>query len=575
MVTQELLGYINKEIEKGKTRDEIQKTLRDNGGWTENDIKEAFVKLDIKGSAFSPATGPNPANVKFDSQKDIKIETNKSSKSNSEYKIPPLFSTIPEASVTPGSVGVVPFNIVDSIVPKMSIPEKSSPEPLSPHLELNNNGTNSPIQNISIISKIPTPIDTEQNTPDGFYASIAKKPSVDSMPAIPKPAPIQAPPAPAVKNITAPLSAGIPSFKAPPAPSQNTTPKFDNMIIPEKKEENLVIDSSYTPAKHSIPFGVHLEPSPYVPSPSLVKPISASAEKNISPKKVSASPILMPNNLSSPERISSNPSPYIPSVSLLKKKQDVPNISPATVSVIKRGLIVFLILCVLGTGLWFGKEPILNFWNGVIGGEQGIFANTWGSITNFFKGISFSHLGSTKAPSSPAQSIATDSMPAEQVKDCGTSTAPNLSTPGTFSNDTVLSCIGASAQICENAKGVLKDDIFPTIVEVVKTKNSCDFRISYAPDSPLVDITGKKLASQSISCPISIVKAIDNTNPASPKFTTPDSTDPGKYGTEIYTYGSIGLFLDNNLDKSKILAAGCSGDYIDTMIASYTSKGAK
>jgi hypothetical protein len=117
----------------------------------------------------------------------------------------------------------------------------------------------------------------------------------------------------------------------------------------------------------------------------------------------------------------------------------------------------------------------------------------------------------------------------------------------------------------------LKDDFFPTVFEITQSNNpgSCNFKLSYPRDSTLSDITGKKLAGQIITCPLNIVKAIDNTNPATPKFIAPNKTDFSKYGSQIYFYGTLGLFIENNLDQNKISGLGCSGMYIDSVIASY------
>lgn len=161
------------------------------------------------------------------------------------------------------------------------------------------------------------------------------------------------------------------------------------------------------------------------------------------------------------------------------------------------------------------------------------------------------------------------------VKKCGTGVTPKLDIPSTYENDLVLSCLGESALNCENAEGILKDDLFPTFFEITKSDDSCNFKLSYAVDSPLIDITGKKLALQYISCPIGTVKAIDNTDPASVKFNVPDKTNSGKYASQIYLYGALGLFLENNLDPSRIQALGCSGEYIQTMIESYRAEKTK
>ena len=75
-----------------------------------------------------------------------------------------------------------------------------------------------------------------------------------------------------------------------------------------------------------------------------------------------------------------------------------------------------------------------------------------------------------------------------------------------------------------------------------------------------------------ILCPIDVVKAIDNTKPATPKFNAPNKADFSEYASDVYFYGTLGLFAENNLDMAKIQALGCSGEYIQSVIASYKAK---
>jgi len=154
------------------------------------------------------------------------------------------------------------------------------------------------------------------------------------------------------------------------------------------------------------------------------------------------------------------------------------------------------------------------------------------------------------------------------IKDCGTSVAPNPKSPTAYQDDPVLACIGANVAVCKPTKAVLNDTLFPNVFEILKNQNTCNFRLSYSADSALIDITGKKLALQYISCPVSIVKEVDETkNPTS--FKNPDINNPSKYASQIYFYGTLGLFLENNVDSDKIKMAGCNGDYISTVIAGY------
>jgi hypothetical protein len=239
-------------------------------------------------------------------------------------------------------------------------------------------------------------------------------------------------------------------------------------------------------------------------------------------------------------------------------------------------LVVLIILGGLGFGGWYYRTPIISYWNNLrivdhwdsaVASSEGFFINSWNSLASNFKKLA------TKTPESPVvNNVKNNAVVATTVKNCGTSIAPKLDTPSLTVNDPVLACLGASALHCENATGVLENNFFPTIFEITKSSNSCNFKLSYAKNSALSDVTGKKLASQFVSCPLGIVKAVDTTNPAVPKFINPNLADMNKYGSEIYFYGSIGLFLQNNLDKSKIQNLGCSGSYIDTMIASYNLK---
>ncbi len=184
---------------------------------------------------------------------------------------------------------------------------------------------------------------------------------------------------------------------------------------------------------------------------------------------------------------------------------------------------------------------------------------------------------SGQASSSPNDSTGAGAVPAKNtgIQNCGNSTAPSLNDPSTYENDPVLSCLGASAVYCTNAAGILEDNFFPTLFQITNNQGVCSFKLSYREDSTLVDITGKKLAGQYISCPIDIVKATDNTASSASVFTAPDKTDLRKYASQIYFYGTLGLFVENNLDVNKIQALGCKGDYIQSIIASYSAAKAK
>lgn len=218
--------------------------------------------------------------------------------------------------------------------------------------------------------------------------------------------------------------------------------------------------------------------------------------------------------------------------------------------------LIFIIVGILLVVVWYFYQPqIMNFLN---------------SGLNNIKGLTSSYF----EPKTPP--IIDEILPVQdniaKVKDCGVSTAPDLKNSLAFQNDPVLKCLGESALYCEDAAAILIDPLFPTIFQVVKNKNSdqndCNFKLSYAVDSTLVDITGRKLAGQSIMCPLSIVKVLDETKKV-PSFNAPNINNLGQYASQIYFYGTLSLFIENNVEKNKILGLGCSGSYIDSVVASY------
>lgn len=55
MVTQELITYIKVSLERGKTREDIEKELFLGGGWSAKDLDDAFIKVQGSGPvAVSP-----------------------------------------------------------------------------------------------------------------------------------------------------------------------------------------------------------------------------------------------------------------------------------------------------------------------------------------------------------------------------------------------------------------------------------------------------------------------------------------------------------------------------------------
>lgn len=282
--------------------------------------------------------------------------------------------------------------------------------------------------------------------------------------------------------------------------------------------------------------------------------------------------------------------------------------------------IIIAIACVLS---WYFYRPqIINFWNSGVKSSQEFSVSSWNSLEDFsvnswnlledfssnswnslasnfkkislpsfkFPSFSFSNIFGNKNKQasddlavSQDNTISTPEVKAlaknTEVKDCGTTTAPDLKNKNTYENDSVLNCLGNGAMRCENTRAVLKDNLFPTIFQIIQNKNqdqntgqqNCNFKLSYGEDSTLIDKTGKKLAGQYISCPISVVKAIDDTNPTSPKFIPIQSgkTNLSKYASQIYFYGTLGIFMESSVDKNTIQDMGCSGPFIDSVIASY------
>lgn len=233
-------------------------------------------------------------------------------------------------------------------------------------------------------------------------------------------------------------------------------------------------------------------------------------------------------------------------------------VSSQTSSKLLKIILAVIIVALFGFAIWFYRIPLLSVWNAGIDKLSGLFVPLFNKQTT---------TPDAKLSTVPITNPTTTNM-VDVVRDCGVSVAPDIKNPSTYQNDAVLSCLGNSAILCEPAKAVLNNSLFPTIFEVVKNQDVCNFRLSYDKDSALSDITGKKLALQYISCPVKIVKAVDESkNP--PLFSNPDINNPSKYASQIYFYGTLGLFIENNIDQNKINAVGCGGDYISTVLASY------
>lgn len=205
---------------------------------------------------------------------------------------------------------------------------------------------------------------------------------------------------------------------------------------------------------------------------------------------------------------------------------------------------------VLSSGVQTSKELCINSWNAFINTLKNI------SLPSFsfkFPSFSFGNIFGTQ----------------KIIKNCGTSKMPDLKNPSTYEDNAVLDCLGQSALVCEDAEAILTSDLFPDTFTIVKKRDSCNFKLSYSKDSALLDSVGKKLALQYISCPINSVKALDETNPEVPLFKNPNTDNLSKYASQIYFYGTLGVFVESNIAVEKMQSFGCSGDYISSVIASY------
>ena len=241
-------------------------------------------------------------------------------------------------------------------------------------------------------------------------------------------------------------------------------------------------------------------------------------------------------------------------------------------------LVIIALACSVSWYLY--KPQITDFWNSGVKSSQEISDNSWNWLVSIFSKITlpsfdFSKITSIFNSSKNTQddvAIPQDNQVVKPVvvtvKDCGTTKSPDLKNISTYQNNAVLNCLGNSALSCIPAKAVLTDALFPSVLEIVKNQDTCDFKLSYGADSTLIDINNNKLAGQYISCPVSIVKALDESK-KTPVFTSPSINNLSKYASQIYFYGTLGVFMENNVDQDKIEEAGCTGEYISSVIASY------
>ena len=177
------------------------------------------------------------------------------------------------------------------------------------------------------------------------------------------------------------------------------------------------------------------------------------------------------------------------------------------------------------------------------------------------------------ASTNPASATSTGATqgPASAVeKDCGTT---NGKTP--YASDPVLACMGAAALSCSNARATISigsggsAQLSTSTLKITNpgSGGACSFTVVPA---PAPNASGASASALSISCPLSIVKASDDfLSSATPTWKSPTKTDPNKYAGEIYYYGAMGVFIQNNFSEAKIRAAGCTGDFIKTYIAEH------
>jgi hypothetical protein len=240
------------------------------------------------------------------------------------------------------------------------------------------------------------------------------------------------------------------------------------------------------------------------------------------------------------------------------------NTSPSVAKTSSKPLVLRALLVLVIAGLifsvWFYRVPLKDAWASVMGNIKELPA-MFGSKEE-----------TPEVKNNPVNTPPVAKSTENTITDCGVTGAPDLKNPLTYRDNSVLNCLGNNALSCGLAKATLNHSLFPTLVEITKAgDNACNFRLSYAADSTLVDGSGNKLAGQYIMCPVAAVKMVDESSKTL-AFKEPTKNDPSKYGSQMYFYGTLGVFMEQNVDKSKILSLGCSGSYIDSVIASYKSQ---
>ena len=221
-----------------------------------------------------------------------------------------------------------------------------------------------------------------------------------------------------------------------------------------------------------------------------------------------------------------------------------------------KALIVGAMVAVLAFLVYFYRPQVMAF-----PGKASLAVTSWlGKVTDLINKDE-PVLVEEELPKQPAAALG--------PVNCGTTNSPDRKNPGSYSKDDVLRCLGESAISCADAEGMINDPLFPNIFKISNKDNACRFELAYRQDSTLTDVFGKKLAGRSLGCPLSIVKSIDESDPRASVFRQVSLDNPNKYATDIYFYGTLGLFIENNFDQSKIRSLGCQGSFIDSMIESY------
>lgn len=256
------------------------------------------------------------------------------------------------------------------------------------------------------------------------------------------------------------------------------------------------------------------------------------------------------------------PTIAIPNISILSPSSSS-KANPVTSNVRKfsfKSILFFLILVLFITGLYFYRSQFIELSNKVVGilMNKDKVAEVPSDTDKIFT--------EEEIPSA----LITTEVLVKDVVDCGITNAPDRKKSDIYLKDPVLKCLGENILSCTNATGVINDPLFPSLFKVVpELNNICKFELSYQADNTLVDVFGSKLALRSISCPISIMKKLDEKDPKNPIFVMLNKDNPNQYGADIYFYSTLGVFIENNFDQNKIEGLGCTGGFIDSMIQSY------